>query len=62
MATFDRAFGILRLDNIPEPYGTSFGEDSYYNPTAADETAAPNSIATPCDSIPMNDMTSSHPS
>ncbi|XP_044281709.1 mucin-15 [Varanus komodoensis] len=53
---------VLRLDNIPEPYGTSFGEDSYYNPTAADETAAPNSIATPCDSIPMNDMTSSHPS
>ncbi|KAJ6652650.1 hypothetical protein lerEdw1_011220 [Lerista edwardsae] len=43
---------VLRLDNVPEPYGANFGDLSYYNPPTANKTAAH-------DAIPMEDMTPS---
>nr|XP_056707092.1 mucin-15 [Euleptes europaea] len=47
---------VLRLDNVPESYGTSSADPSYYNPTTANETTVQNSHP-PYDTIPMDDMT-----
>uniref|UniRef100_A0ACB8G3B0 Uncharacterized protein n=2 Tax=Sphaerodactylus townsendi TaxID=933632 RepID=A0ACB8G3B0_9SAUR len=49
---------VLRLDNVPESYGASTADLSYYNPTMANETTPQNSN-TPYDAISMDDMTSS---
>ena len=49
------AFLVLRLDNAPEPYDVSFGNSSYYNPTANDSsTSAGGENAH--DGIPMDDI------
>ncbi|XP_042302402.1 mucin-15 [Sceloporus undulatus] len=51
-----RSDPVLRLDSTPEPY-----DMSYYNLTMAKETAAQNSKEKPYDTIPMDDLASSHP-
>ncbi|XP_034973500.2 mucin-15 [Zootoca vivipara] len=53
---------VLRLDNVPEPYGASFGNLSYYSPTTVNETAAQSSKESPYDAIQMTDMSTSQPS
>ncbi|XP_053245431.1 mucin-15 [Podarcis raffonei] len=53
---------VLRLDNVHEPYGASFGNLSYYSPTTVNETAAQSSKESPYDAIQMNDMSASQPS
>ncbi|XP_060621872.2 mucin-15 [Anolis sagrei] len=52
---------VLRLDSTPEPFDATLGDLSFYNPTAANETAPQNSKETSYDTIPMDDLTSPHP-
>uniref|UniRef100_A0A8C9C1M7 Mucin 15, cell surface associated n=2 Tax=Phocoena sinus TaxID=42100 RepID=A0A8C9C1M7_PHOSS len=46
---------VLRLDNAPEPYDVSFGNSSYYNPTAND-SSTPAGRENARDGIPMDDI------
>ncbi|KAI4537371.1 hypothetical protein R6Z07F_014296 [Ovis aries] len=51
----DRNEPVLRLDNAPEPYDVSFGNSSYYNPSANDSsTSAGGENAH--DGIPMDNI------
>uniref|UniRef100_A0A8D0Y8R8 Mucin 15, cell surface associated n=1 Tax=Sus scrofa TaxID=9823 RepID=A0A8D0Y8R8_PIG len=51
----DRNEPVLRLDNAPEPYDVSFGNSSYYNPTAND-SSTPAGLENAHDGIPMDDI------
>ncbi|XP_030720709.1 mucin-15 isoform X2 [Globicephala melas] len=51
----DRNEPVLRLDNAPEPYDVSFGNSSYYNPTAND-SSTPAGRENARDGIPMDDI------
>uniref|UniRef100_A0A8C3W6E5 Mucin 15, cell surface associated n=1 Tax=Catagonus wagneri TaxID=51154 RepID=A0A8C3W6E5_9CETA len=53
----DRNEPVLRLDNAPEPYDVSFGNSSYYNPTANDSSTAAG-LENARDGIPMDDIPS----
>ncbi|XP_037378461.1 mucin-15 [Talpa occidentalis] len=53
----DRNEPVLRLDNAPDPYDVSFGNSSYYNPTANDPSM-PSGQENAHDGIPMDDIPS----
>ncbi|XP_029438256.1 mucin-15 isoform X2 [Rhinatrema bivittatum] len=52
---------VLRLDNAVDPYDLSYGNSAFHNPSAVEESSYHNHGGSH-DFIPMDDMTSSHPS